>query len=136
MAHSYSGRPLHVVPLFAVLCISTSSAQSPRPSSGTAGEEVYRAGQNGVSMLSCIDTPAPVCTKQAKDAKVEGIVLVEGVINLNGTIARMKVLKGLGSRVEESAMKTLKKGKCKPGNGPEGQPLPTIVAFELRFRLD
>jgi TonB family protein len=61
-------------------------------------------------------------TKEAKKAKVKGIVLVQGVIGLDGRITNLRVVKALGYGLDESALKTLK--TCNPAIGPNGEPFP------------
>lgn len=79
--------------------------------------------------------PNPNYTKEARHAKLQGNVLIEAVINLDGTLTNMRVIKGLGSGLDESALTTLHKWKCKPATGPAGKPVPTLVTFQINFRL-
>jgi protein TonB len=79
--------------------------------------------------------PNPPYTKEARAARFEGIVLVEGVITLDGKITRMKLIKGAGNGLDDIALKTLKTWKCKPATGLEGKPVPTIVTFQVNFEL-
>jgi periplasmic protein TonB len=79
--------------------------------------------------------PYPPYTKEAKAAKIQGTVLIEGIIGLDGRITSMRLLKGMGYGLDESALKTLKKWKCNPAVGPNGKPVPVIVPFEINFRL-
>jgi TonB family protein len=84
---------------------------------------------------SCTYMPYPPYTKEAKAAKIQGTVLIEGIIGLDGRITSMRLLKGMGYGLDESALKTLKKWKCNPAVGPNGKPVPVIVPFEINFRL-
>lgn len=116
-------------------------AQSPPTESGKSTdaalktEQAYPAGKNGVSIPSCSYMPNPPYTKEARAARFEGIVLVEGVITLDGKITRMKLIRGAGNGLDEITLKTLKSWKCKPATGPEGKPVPTIVTFQINFKL-
>ena len=86
-------------------------------------------------MPKCTYMPSPHYTKEAKKAKVKGVVLVEGVVGLDGRITNLRVVKALGYGLDESALKTLKTWKCDPAIGPNGKPVPTLVPFEINFRL-
>jgi TonB family protein len=130
---------LYVI-MFLVTCfVLGSSAQSPGAppdaSSGANTEKIYRAGKDGVSSPSCYYMPKPPYTKEAKAAKVEGVVIVEGVITLDGKIEQIRIVKSPGMGLPESVLKTMKKWKCSPAVGPSGKPVPTLVTFEINFRL-
>jgi TonB family protein len=111
------------------------SPDSNAQASGTGSEKPQRAGLNGVSMPSCSYMPNPSYTKEARHAKLEGNVLIEAVIKLDGTLTNMRVIKALGSGLDESALTTLHKWKCKPATGAAGKPVPTLVTFQINFRL-
>jgi len=79
--------------------------------------------------------PQPPYTKQARAAKIQGTVLVQGVVGLDGRITNVVVLKSPGSGLEESVIKTLKKWKCEPAKDRDGKTVPTIVPFQISFHL-
>jgi TonB family protein len=93
-----------------------SSAQTPGvpsdSSSGANTEKIYRAGKDGVSVPSCRYTPKPAYTKEARAAKVEGVVIMVGVITLDGKIEKMRILKSPGMGLDDSALKTVKSGSA------------------------
>jgi TonB family protein len=78
----------------------------------------------------------PPQTKEAKKAKFQGVVRVEGIVNLDGHISNLRVDNPLGFGMEDVIVKTMKTWKCDPGIGPEGKPIPMLIPFELNFRLD
>jgi len=84
-------------------------------------------------MPKCTYMPSPHYTKEAKKAKVKGVVLVEGVVGLDGRITNLRVLKALGYGLDESALKTLKTWQCNPAIGPNGEPVPALVPFKIDF---
>ena len=71
--------------------------------------------------------------RRARDAKVQGTVIVEGVVGLDGRITHLRIVKALGWGLDESALKALKKWKCSPALDPNGKPIPTNVPFEIQF---
>jgi len=79
--------------------------------------------------------PSPPYSKEAKAAKFQGIVLVEGVIMLDGKVERIRILKSPGMGLDDSVLKTMKKWKCNPAIGPSGKPVLTLVSFEIHFKL-
>lgn len=83
----------------------------------------------------CTYMPNPPYTKEARAAKVQGTVLVQGVVGLDGRITNVIVLRSPGSGLEESVIKTLKKWKCEPAKDRDGKPVPTTVPFQISFHL-
>lgn len=104
-------------------------------SPGSSEEKVYHAGQNGVCLPSCLNTPAPPYTAEAKKAKFSGAVLAEGAVTVDGKVEQLRILKSPRLGLDESVIKTLRKWKCKPGL-KDGRPGPTIVPFEFYFHLN
>ena len=94
----------------------------------------FISGKDGTSVPSCSYMPRPPYSKEAKAAKYQGTVLVEGIVTLDGRITNLRVLKSPGLGLEESVLKTLKTWKCKPATH-EGKPVPTLTPFEITFRL-
>src|SRR6266478_5477078 len=60
---------------------------------GGTGGGVFRAGVNGVGIPSCFYQPAPEYSEEARKTKYQGAVVVEGVINLDGRVTDIKVVK-------------------------------------------
>jgi TonB family protein len=121
----------------AVLLLAQSQTM-PNEKSGTPGSDNDKPrtpGQNGVSLPVCTYMPQPPYTKDARAARFEGNVLVEGIVNLDGRITNLRVLKSPGLGLDESVIKTLKKWKCKPGKDRNGKAVPTIVPFQISFHL-
>ena len=102
---------------------------------GGTGGGVFRAGVNGVGTPSCYYQPAPEYSEEARKTKYQGAVVVEGVINLDGRVTNIKVVKGVGMGLDENAIAAVKTWRCKPASGPSGKPVPTIVPIEVTFRL-
>jgi outer membrane biosynthesis protein TonB len=57
------------------------------------------------------------------------------VVNLDGHLSNLKLIKSPGLGLDENTITTLKTWRCKAANGPGGKPIPTIVTFEVNFRL-
>jgi TonB family protein len=111
-------------------------AQSSSPSSNASSQGSWQAppaGRNGVSMPACSYTPRPPATKEAKSAKYHGTLVLLGIVELDGTVTHIRVPRGAGFGLDESAIDTLKKWKCKPANGPDGKPVRSDVPFRFDF---
>ena len=93
------------------------------------------AATNHGALPRCSYMPFPAYTEKAKAAKISGSVLVEGIVGPDGRITNMRIVRGLGYGLDESAMKTMKQWKCEPAIGPNGKPVPAKVPFEINFRF-
>jgi protein TonB len=90
---------------------------------------------DGVSLPVCTYLPTPPITKEAKTAKFHGVVVILGVVELDGRIAKIRVIKGAGLALDESAINALKKWKCKPPL-KDGKPVLADTSFLFRFDAD
>lgn len=99
-----------------------------------SGETIYRAG-GPVKPPRAVYQPMPPYTQEARDAKVEGIILLQGIIRKNGRITDLKVLRGLGSGLDQSAInKITNEWRFEPGT-LEGQPVDVEANIEVSFRF-
>lgn len=97
-------------------------------------ERVFSVGDS-VKPPQVLQQPTPAYTQEAREARIEGIVTVSAVIQKNGSVSQIKVMKGLGYGLDESVVQTIaKKWKFKPGTLNE-QPVSVSVVMEVSFRL-
>jgi periplasmic protein TonB len=102
---------------------------------GGTGGGAFRAGVAGVGTPSCFYMPNPPYSEEARKAKYSGVVLVDAIVNLDGHLSNMKLIKSPGLGLDENTINTMKTWRCKPATGAAGKPVPTIVTFEVSFRL-
>ncbi len=97
-------------------------------------EGVYVPGGQ-VKAPVIIYQPMPSYTEAAREARAEGTVLLEAIVRKNGTIDSIKVLRGIGYGLDESAIHTIaSEWKFKPGIR-NGQWVDVRVVIETTFRL-
>jgi len=97
-------------------------------------DTVYSVGDS-VKPPKGLQQPAPPYTQAARDARIEGILLVSAVIQKDGSVGQFKVMRGLGYGLDESAIDTIaKRWKFQPGT-LNGQPVKVSVVMEVSFRL-
>jgi TonB family protein len=101
---------------------------------GPAGK-VSRAGCGGLGQPTCISCPTPPYTPQARDAHVQGIVILEVVILPDGRPSEVRVIRGLGMGLDESAVNTARKWRFKPFIGPQGTPVAVAFNVEVNFHF-
>jgi TonB family protein len=75
-------------------------------------------------------------TQQAREAKVQGTVLLQVKIDATGAVdgEQIKVLRGLGFGLDEKAVEAVKQWKFKPAT-KAGTPVAAPANIEVNFRL-
>jgi TonB family protein len=107
---------------------------APGPKAEKLPEGVYIAG-NGVQAPVVLYQRLPPYTQAARDAKAEGIVLLEAIVRKDGSIDTVKVLRGVGYGLDESAMNAIaREWKFQPGT-LNGKPVDVKITVETSFRL-
>jgi TonB family protein len=74
--------------------------------------------------------PTPSYTEEARQLKIEGEVLLDVVFSANGDVQVVRVVRGLGHGLDESAMRAAKNIKFSPATR-DGQ----AVDFEARIHI-
>lgn len=88
----------------------------------------------GVLPPQKINTPQPVYTEEARLARIQGVVILEAIIDEKGTVQQVKVLKGLPMGLSESAAETARQWTFKPAT-LDGKPVPVYFNLTVRFSL-
>jgi protein TonB len=78
----------------------------------------------------------PNYTSDAMRAKVQGTVLLECVVNINGEVTEVKILRSLDPvfGLDQEAIKAAKQWRFSPGLRL-GAPVPVLISMELSFTL-
>jgi len=97
--------------------------------------EVFKPG-GGVSLPRVLSEVKPQYTAQAMRAKVQGTVLLECVVQPDGSVGNIKVVRSLDSTfgLDQEAMKAARQWQFKPGTR-FGEPVPVLVTIEIAFTL-
>lgn len=97
-------------------------------------DKVYSVNDS-IKPPQVIQQPKPPYTQEARDARVGGIVLVSAVIQKDGSVGQIRVIKGLGYGLDENVVDTLsKQWKFIPGT-LNNEPVNVSVVMEVSFRL-
>ncbi len=83
---------------------------------------------------TAIHTAKPVYTKDAFAAKLQGVVILSTVIDVDGLPSEIKVTRGLGMGLDEKAVECLRLWRFKPGTRYD-EPVPMRASVELNFQL-
>jgi TonB family protein len=92
-------------------------------------------GSGKASSPSCFYMPNPPYTEQARAAKFEGTVQVEGTVTVKGRIENIKILKSPGLGLDDQILQTMRQWRCRAATGPSGEPIPATIPFEISFRF-
>ena len=74
--------------------------------------------------------------KAAKDAGIEGMVVIQYVIEKDGSISNAKIVKGLGSGCDEEALRVVNAMPNWTPGKQRGQVVPVQFNLPIRFKLD
>ena len=105
------------------------TAQLPVP------EGVVRPG-GSVSSPEIIKEVRPDYTADAMRAQVQGVVEVEAVVQVDGTVGLVRVVRSLDKEhgLDDQAVKAVKQWRFRPGK-KDGVAVPVLVSIELTFTM-
>lgn len=78
--------------------------------------------------------PQPQYTEIARKARIQGVVIVQAIIDKEGNVTNIKVLKGLPMGLEEAAVDAMKQWKFKPAT-LNGRPVTVYYNLTVNFKL-
>src|SRR5215471_998017 len=104
------------------------STQPFAQSNSTFGQGAFRPG-NGITPPSLISQIVPKYTTQAMRAKISGDIELEAVVNTDGTVVDVRVVKSLDGiyGLDQNAILAAKQWLFKPGHDRDGRAVPVIV---------
>lgn len=78
----------------------------------------------------------PQYTEAAREAKLEGSVLLDGVVSAEGTLTGLRVRRGLGLGLDEKALEAAATWEFEPARQrKDNSPAAVRVTIEINFRL-
>jgi TonB family protein len=97
--------------------------------------QVYQSG-NGVSTPRLIKEVKPNYTKEARDAKIQGTVVLAVVVREDGTVGDAQVTRSLDAKygLDNEAIKSAKQWTFSPGL-KDDKPVAVKVTVEIAFTL-
>ena len=98
--------------------------------------DTARLGQPGVQAPRIVKETKPQYTKSARDAGIQGVVIMEAVVKTDGSVGDVTVKQSLDTEhgLDAAAVNALKQWKFRPGTR-DGKPVPVMVDVEMSFAL-
>jgi TonB family protein len=100
--------------------------------SGPSGD-VYRIG-DGVSTPRLINKIEPEYTPEAREAKLQGSVVLAIEVGADGFVQQAQVERGLGLGLDENAVAAIRQWQFSPAM-KDGQPVAVAAKVEVNYRL-
>lgn len=100
---------------------------------GNYGDGVFNVG-NGVSAPRIIYDPDPEYSEEARAAKHQGTVILQGIIGPDGRPRGLRVERSLGMGLDEKALEAVAKWRFDPAK-KDGHPVPVMMEIEVSFHL-
>ena len=102
---------------------------------GGTGGGAYRPG-NGVETPRLLKEVKPQYTAQAMRAKIQGEVLLECIVQPDGSVGNIRVVRSLDASfgLDQEAIKAARQWRFQPGT-KQGQPVPVLVTIAIAFTL-
>ena len=100
---------------------------------GGIGGGVFRVG-GGVSAPAVVFKVDPEYSEQARKAKYQGTVVLNVVVQRDGTVRDIRVIQPLGLGLDEKAIEAVRQWKFRPG-AKNGAAVDVAATIEVTFRL-
>ena len=100
---------------------------------GGYGGGVFRVG-GGVSAPSIIKKVDPQYSEEARKARYQGTVILEAIVQKDGSVQIVRVVRSLGFGLDEKAIEALRQWKFSPAK-QNGVAVPVALNIEVNFNL-
>jgi protein TonB len=114
---------------------SPGPGSGPDRGSGNGGTAPYAVG-NGVTSPIPLRRPSPAYTAEAMRARLQGVVVLNCVVQPDGTCSDIRVARSLDTifGLDQQAIASAREWRFRPGMR-SGQPVPVLVTLEIAFTI-
>ena len=105
----------------------------PPPPAAAASTPPVRVG-GAIKVPSLINRVEPVYSAVAAAAEMSGLVILEAIVDVNGSVESVKVLRSRGALLDNAAIAALKQWKYSP-LVVNGAPTPFAVTITFNFKI-
>ena len=99
-----------------------------------AQRKIYKVSEGGIIKPKLVQKEEPKYTQAAREAKIEGTVVLSAIIEPDGKIHEATVEKGLDDGLDANAITAVKTWRFDPAQ-KDGEPVAVSVKIEVHFRL-
>ena len=99
----------------------------------STGNEILRVG-GSITKPVRLGGVQPAYTELARKARIQGVVIVEAVIDKEGRVTNVRILKGLPMGLDQSAVDVVKSWRFQPAT-LNGRPVSVYYSLTVNFRL-
>ena len=99
----------------------------------SVGDEILRVGGE-ITKPERLGGAAPAYTELARKARIQGVVIVEAIIDKEGKVTNVRVLKGLPMGLDQAAVDAVKSWRFRPAT-LNGRPVSVYYSLTVNFRL-
>lgn len=117
----------------AELAIGLGIPEAPGDQLASAGPSALPVGGDVLPPVK-VYAPSPPYTEDARKGRIQGIVILEAIIDAMGKVDKVKVLKGLPMGLTESAVEAAAAWTFEPAT-KNGRPVPVFFNLTIRFSL-
>jgi TonB family protein len=100
---------------------------------GGYGGGIFKVG-GGVSAPTIIKKVDPQYSEEARKARYQGTVVLEAIVQKDGSVQIVRVVRSLGFGLDEKAIEALRQWKFSPAK-QNGVPVPVALNIEVNFNL-
>lgn len=95
---------------------------------------IYRANEPGVTAPSIVFKVDPAYTQEARDAKIQGTVVLRLVIDQQGLAQDIAIERSLDTGLDQKAIEAIRQWRFRPGM-KDGVPVRISAVIEVNFKL-
>jgi TonB family protein len=99
-----------------------------------AGRKIYKMTEEGVIAPKLLEKVEPDYTEAAKDAKIEGTVVLMVVVEVDGKIHDAQIIQGIDDGLDANAVAAVQLWQFEPAR-KDGEPVPVAAKIQVNFRL-
>jgi TonB family protein len=93
------------------------------------------AGRDGMGMPGVLSSQAPDVPPAARKGRVRGTVVLVAVIEANGDLGAVEVVRGAPFGLTDAAIACVHRWKFEPARGKDGKPVAVVQTIEIAFNL-
>lgn len=91
---------------------------------------------DGITAPRRLSSVSPRYTEEAKKERIQGVVILQTVIEKDGTVSDVQVLKGLPFGLSEAAAEAIRQWTFEPARDASGRPVSVYFNLTVNFKLD